>query len=107
MPEYVAARERRRFEDFRRIGTDIVVGRVSIDPEICRGCALCASVCPASVLEVVGKKSRMVAGEPICFSCGCCTAICPEGAITLTEFLELRGAFRYLDRGRPEPPRRF
>jgi len=107
MPEHLTRSERRRVESYRRIGTDIIIGRVEIDLEKCGGCSLCAAACPSHVLEVVDKQSRMIAGSPTCFSCGCCAAICPEGAIELTAFLEFHGAFRYLDRGAPEPPRRF
>ena len=44
---------------------------------------------------------------PMCMSCGDCVAACPEEAIAITAFIEFHKFFRYLDRGKPEPPRRF
>ena len=107
MPEHLRRRERHHIESYRRIGSDIILGEVQIDQDKCDGCSLCAATCPAKVLEVVDKKARTVADIATCFSCGCCAAICPENAIDLTVFLEFRGAFRYLDRGAPEFPRKF
>ena len=107
MPERLTRSERRHIESYRHIGTDIVLGEVKIDQEKCDGCSLCAAVCPASALDVVEKKARMGLETSTCVSCGCCVAICPEKAIELTVFLEFRGAFRYLDRGTPELPRKF
>jgi heterodisulfide reductase subunit A-like polyferredoxin len=107
MPEHLTASQRRHIESYRRIGTDIVAGQVRIDLDRCGGCSLCASTCPSSALEVVGKKSRMIPGTSVCFSCGCCAAICPDGAIELTTFIQFHGAFRYLDRGEPVPPRKL
>lgn len=107
MPEHLTRRERRHIESFRNIGTDIVLGTVAVNRDTCSGCKLCVPICAGSALEMDGKIARMVPGIAMCFSCGDCVAICPEGSIRIDRFFELRGAFRYLDRGVPEPPRRF
>ena len=107
MPEHISIGNRGKIESFTRIGEDVTLGVVVVDHDKCKGCGLCADACPASSLELVDKKSRMVEVLPVCMSCGDCIAICPEGAIELTEFIVFNGYFRYLDRGKPEEPRRF
>ena len=108
MPEFLTLRDRlKRVESFHRIGRDVELGQVLTDLEKCSGCGICAAICPSKALEVVDKKCRMVEVMPLCVSCGDCTAICPEGALTLTRFIDFKLHFRYLDRGRPEPPRKF
>ena len=107
MTEHLKIRDRLRVESFNRIGEDVIMGMVSIDPDKCKGCAYCTKCCAAAAIEVVDKKARMVTISPMCMSCGDCVAICPEGAITLKEFIQFKHYFRYLDRGEPQPPRRF
>ncbi len=107
MPEYMTRKDRKRIESFRNLGQDVTLGKVIIDREKCRGCGLCTKACAASCLEVVDDKSRMVEDLPFCMSCGDCVAICPEGAIELAGYIQFHRFFRYLDRGKPEPPRRF
>lgn len=106
MPEYIS--KKGKIESFHRIGTDVILGKVYIDSEKCIGCGMCTKCCAAASLEVVDKKSRMVEGRlAFCMSCGDCVAICPEAAIDLTDFIEFRGFFKYLDRGKPDWPRKF
>jgi ferredoxin len=107
MPEFLKFRERLTMEDFNKIGQDLVLGRVEIDLEKCTGCGMCAKACPSAVLMVENKKARIDEFFPACMSCGDCVAICPENAITLKEFIQFKRYFRYLDRGKPEFPRKF
>ena len=108
MPQYQGICDRlKKVESFHRIGEDVDLGRVTVDPEKCTGCGICATICASKALEVVDKKCRMVEFMPLCVSCGDCTAICPKGALQLVQFLNLKMHFRYLDRGQPEPPRKF
>lgn len=51
-----------------------------INKEKCIGCGQCAKVCPALVLEVTEKKSKVIYDE-VCTGCGHCWAVCPEEAI--------------------------
>ena len=51
----------------------------AIDSELCTGCGLCVSVCPADTMTMIGGKAR-VTGER-CLACGHCAAICPAGAV--------------------------
>lgn len=107
MKETVSRSPWRRVESFLRIGEDVVLGKVEIRQDACTGCGFCVQACPANSLEVVEKKARMLLDQPLCMSCGDCAALCPEEAIELTAFIQFRHAFRYLDRGEPEKPRRF
>jgi ferredoxin len=100
-------KDRRRIESYRRVGEDVVLGRVEIDAQKCTGCGFCTRACPARALEVANRKARMAGEQPFCFSCGDCVAMCPEKAITLAEYLRFQHFFRYLDRGEPAAPRRF
>ena len=52
-------------------------------------------------------EARMIEVLPMCMSCGDCTAICPEDAIEIKTFIEFKRYFRYIDRGKPEPPRKL
>ena len=107
MPEFLTRADRLRIESFNKLGEDIILGMVEIDQETCSGCGLCVPACAGNAIEMVDKKARMVKELPLCMGCGDCVAICPDKSITVTRFLEFKRAFRYLDRGRPEPPRRF
>jgi len=107
MPEFMTWKEKRTIESFLKIGVDVTLGVVNIDQEKCIGCGLCARACAAACLEVVDKKSNMIKELPFCMSCGDCVAICPEDAIELVEFIKFKKAFRYLDRGKPDWPRKF
>jgi ferredoxin len=100
-------KDKRRLESFHKIGEDVILGKVTIDRDKCKGCGFCVKACAAASLEVVDKKCRMVEDLPFCMSCGDCVAICSEDAIELVDFIEFKRAFRYLDRGEPEPPRKF
>jgi heterodisulfide reductase subunit A-like polyferredoxin len=107
MTEHLRIRDRLRIESFNRLGEDVVLGAVEIDPAKCTGCGLCVKACAAGTLEIVDKKARMNKDLPICHSCADCVAICAQGAISMKQFLQLKLYFRYLDRGKPEPPRKF
>ena len=107
MPEQMTRKDRRKIESFHGIGADVVLGEVTIDRDRCKGCGFCVAACAAGCLEVVDKKCRMVEDLPFCMSCGDCVAICPEDAVELVEFIQFKRAFRYLDRGKPSPPRKF
>ena len=111
MPEFINKAEKNRFEDFRDTEGDVVFGRVEVDLDKCIGCGLCVGCCAGGVLELSGeeknKKCRMILEFPFCFSCGDCVAICPEDAIEIERYIEFRRAFRYLDRGEPQYPRKF
>ena len=65
-------------------------GKVTIDPDLCHGCGLCARDCPASALEFHRDANRyqLVLYQDRCAYCGQCEQSCRYGAITLTAELE-------------------
>jgi len=107
MTEYLTKKDKKRVESFLRVGEEIVLGKVRVDPGKCTGCGFCVHACAASALEVVDLISRMVEELPQCIGCGDCVAICPEQAISLEGFIQFNGFFRFLDRGKPMLPRKF
>lgn len=107
MTERLTINKRLIIESFHKIGRDLTLGAVTIDQNTCDGCGYCIKPCPANVIEVVNKKARMIKDLPFCISCGDCVAICPQSSIVIKEFLKFHKHFYYLDRGTPQPPRRF
>ncbi len=63
----------------------------NIDSEQCKGCGLCANVCPKNVLEItdtVNTKGHfpIVQARPEdCIHCTMCCIICPDVAISIVE----------------------
>ena len=60
---------------------------LEIDPELCKGCQLCVSVCPKDVIAI-SDKLNSASYHPAyylgsdCNGCGLCFYACPEpGAI--------------------------
>ncbi len=65
---------------------------LTLDKELCKGCGICAQICPREAIEV--KKVPKVKGEKAkpptidideleCDYCGICDPICPFGAIKI------------------------
>ena len=61
---------------------------VLFDEDLCRGCGLCATVCPYGAIEMVqtakGIKAHMIAVA--CKGCGTCGATCYKHAIKMNHF---------------------
>jgi 2-oxoglutarate ferredoxin oxidoreductase subunit delta len=65
-------------------------GRIVIDSERCKGCELCAGVCPQHVIRMsdsfnTGGYHPAWLADPAgaCTGCGVCAIICPDVAITV------------------------
>ncbi len=62
-------------------------GRPEIDPDRCKGCCLCVSVCPERILGLAqgfnrqGQHYAECLDEARCTACTFCAVICPDTAI--------------------------
>lgn len=64
--------------------------RLVIKADRCKGCELCASVCPKKILEIDNKVLNHNGYHPIgiiseeeCIGCGNCGIMCPDGVINV------------------------
>lgn len=65
--------------------------KVVIDESRCKGCALCTTGCPRSLLRLSEKLNRLgflpaemrEGCEQDCTSCALCARMCPDVAITV------------------------
>jgi len=63
-----------------------MAGKIVIYTERCKGCGLCATVCPRSSI-VISKRSNRSGYFPAetansdCIGCAMCAIICPDAAI--------------------------
>jgi 2-oxoglutarate ferredoxin oxidoreductase subunit delta len=66
-------------------------GRIVIDDEWCKGCALCTTACPHSVVQLDASRlnsrgyhpARLTDPAGRCTGCALCAVICPEACITV------------------------
>ena len=74
----------RRFAMYHPVNTTNFLP--AIDPQACRGCGQCTSVCPVEAITLAPVSSgRPYAGlnGDVCLGCGLCARACPTGAVTL------------------------
>jgi len=55
---------------------------ITIDEDLCNGCAICIPNCHEGALQIVDGKARLIS-DLMCDGLGACIGHCPEGAITL------------------------
>ena len=60
---------------------------LTIDRETCKGCGLCADVCPKKILALSkeinsrGYHPIAVTDQSKCIACACCARMCPDAVI--------------------------
>ena len=55
---------------------------ITIDAELCTGCAACVEVCPTGALYLVAGKATVE--RALCHDSEACLVACPTGAITVS-----------------------
>jgi len=60
------------------------MGLIAIDEQRCKKDGLCATECPAAIIQLQedGFPEMVVGGADLCILCGHCVAVCPEGALS-------------------------
>ena len=68
-------------------------GKVTFNEDICKGCGLCTTVCPVSILAIDTSKINAKGYHPAgvtdpekCIGCANCGTICPDQVITVERF---------------------
>jgi 2-oxoglutarate ferredoxin oxidoreductase subunit delta len=66
------------------------MGKIVIDEEYCKGCALCIGFCPQKVIRTANSVSKkgyrpaeFVDPSGKCTGCTLCALMCPDAAITV------------------------
>ena len=65
---------------------------VIVSPEICKGCALCTTVCPKKIMELdmqklnaKGYHTAICTDTAACIACAMCSIMCPDSAIAVNK----------------------
>lgn len=68
---------------------------ISIHEQSCRGCELCVDICPTKVFRMDEEKRLCVVDHvEDCIACLSCGYICPSGAITHSDYHEVKNFYR-------------
>lgn len=72
--------------------------RVRFQRDRCKGCRLCAAVCPQRIIEFedqpnrLGYEAAVVTDQDRCISCALCAVVCPD--LVIEVFRPARAAGR-------------
>lgn len=58
------------------------MAKITINPDLCKGCGLCQKNCPAAAIEGEGPGTKREINQEKCIKCGTCIRSCPFKAIT-------------------------
>jgi 2-oxoglutarate ferredoxin oxidoreductase subunit delta len=65
------------------------MARMTVNPNLCKGCGLCLSACPKKIIKFSDKINTKgyhyaeVVEQEQCIACKMCYQICPDVAITV------------------------
>ncbi|MGD2057123.1 MAG: 4Fe-4S binding protein [Anaerolineales bacterium] len=73
----------------------MATGYIVVNEELCKGCELCTTVCPKSVLTMADDRFtpkgyhpvELVDPDKLCTGCAICSVICPDAAITVYRYV--------------------
>jgi len=57
--------------------------RYAIEPDACKACDKCRTVCPTAAIRGTPGQSPYVLDEEVCVRCGRCAEVCPFGAVRI------------------------
>ena len=70
-----------------------MTARVTFDSDRCKGCELCALVCPKHIIALdatrlnrKGYRPAVLTDPDACIACAGCAKICPDSVITVEKF---------------------
>jgi 2-oxoglutarate ferredoxin oxidoreductase subunit delta len=74
-------------------------GRIVIDDEMCKGCELCTTVCPYSLIQMADhynakgyRPAVLVDPDGRCTGCTLCAMMCPDAVITVFRMVKMKSA---------------
>lgn len=70
----------------------VIMPKVTINNNLCKGCEMCVAACPKHILELdrtitnsKGYHPAHVTDMSACIGCGSCTIMCPDIAIIVED----------------------
>ncbi|MCL6635894.1 MAG: 4Fe-4S binding protein [Peptococcaceae bacterium] len=55
--------------------------RIVVNKKWCKGCGICAALCPRGALAMDGTGKAAALNHSLCTGCGTCQSHCPDFAI--------------------------
>ena len=66
------------------------MAKLTFREERCKGCGLCVTACPKSLLRLSNTRLNQKGYTPVeltdpekCIGCACCATMCPDGVIAV------------------------
>lgn len=93
LSHFVPSRRVRLYNYLKHVGEPVadsvdsrIIGTVSIDPDRCSSCRMCAVFCPTGAIVKLdeGAAFGIVHRPSACMQCRLCESICPESAIRVS-----------------------